>query len=495
MCLTLAVWLLLLFTGAFAHASDAPEAPPAPCRQCEALRYFPASAAIETGPDQPTPDGTEAGPDGEAYIPGMATAQVLVREGHFDEALAILRPMTQAHPKNTEILFLLGWAAVEAATQLIPGEEERDGLLDEAVASLHAILVDRPELVRVRLELGRAFFLQEEDGLAREQFERVLAGQLPEAVVANVQRFLVRIRARRRWNAYFGFSLAPDTNINSASDAEFIYIRLFPNQPALPFTRNAVSRASSGVGVVAWGGGEYQYPLSARLRLRAGLDLSRREYDGKQFDQTFVGGQIGPRWLVNPTTEISLLATASQSWFGTSAFSSSIGTRLEVWHLFSPLLRVGGRASWQERGYQQNKFLKGPLMVFSLSGDYVLLPTVRLNALFGYSQQETKARNWSNAGYWTQVGTNVALPWGFSLGLSGEFRWTNYEDGWPFHFRPDGSARKDQTRILQASLFNRGFTVYGFSPQVMFSNQVRESNARTFDFKRNLVELRWVRQF
>ena len=56
-------------------------------------------------------------------------------------------------------------------------------------------------------------------------------------------------------------------------------------------------------------------------------------------------------------------------------------------------------------------------------------------------------------------------------------------------------AREDQTRILQATLLNRAITVYGFSPQIAFSNQLRESNAQLFDFKRNLVEMRWVRQF
>ena len=92
------------------------------------------------------------------------------------------------------------------------------------------------------------------------------------------------------------------------------------------------------------------------------------------------------------------------------------------------------------------------------------------------------------------MGTNVALPWGFTVGLSAEFRWTDYEDGW-IPFVPDGSAREDQTRILQATLLNRAITVYGFSPQIAFSNQVRETNAQLFDFKRNLVEMRWVRQF
>ena len=62
-------------------------------------------------------------------------------------------------------------------------------------------------------------------------------------------------------------------------------------------------------------------------------------------------------------------------------------------------------------------------------------------------------------------------------------------------FTPDNSAREDQTRILQATLLNRAITVYGFSPQILYSNELRESNAQVFDFKRTRVEMRWVRQF
>ena len=87
-----------------------------------------------------------------------------------------------------------------------PGVAEayREALLDEAIIALLAILVDRPELVRVRLELARAFFYKGEDTLARGHFERVLAGEVPEAVKVNVQRFLVvtvgiRISPSPRW--------------------------------------------------------------------------------------------------------------------------------------------------------------------------------------------------------------------------------------------------------------------------------------------------------
>ena len=176
--------------------------------------------------------------------------------------------------------------------------------------------------------------------------------------------------------------MAPDTNINAASDAEFIYIN------GLPFRRGATGRASSGIGIVGWGGGEYQYPLAERWRLRSG---SERQPPGVQ------GEPVGPDVSVrlrgaaladHPDTEVSLLATASQRWWGGSSLNYDYGARLEVEHRVFAGLRLSGRALWSDRKYQQQKFLEGPLMVFSLGARYVLFPTVQVNALVGYQQQD-----------------------------------------------------------------------------------------------------------
>ena len=128
---------------------------------------------------------------------GLAEARVLLNGGRPDAALEVLRPLARSHPARTDIRFLADLAAIEAARMPGVAKSDRDELLDEAIASLHALLVDQPRLVRVRLELARAFFYKGKDRLAREHFERVLAGKPPASVVANVQQFLKQIRTRQ----------------------------------------------------------------------------------------------------------------------------------------------------------------------------------------------------------------------------------------------------------------------------------------------------------
>ena len=84
-------------------------------------------------------------------------AQALVKAGKFKEALTVLRPLARGRTVEANVLFLIGLAATGASQQPDLADDEREALLDEAIATLHTMLIDRPGLVRVRLELARAF--------------------------------------------------------------------------------------------------------------------------------------------------------------------------------------------------------------------------------------------------------------------------------------------------------------------------------------------------
>ena len=160
-------------------------------------------------------------------------------------AVFILLFALPAAAQNLDAVFHKGMTAVQAAASA-EDEDRRDAALDEAIAAFRQMLVADPSLVRVRLELARAFFLKGEDSLARRHFEAVLAGGVPPKVAANIHAFLSEIRVRKRWSYNAGFVLAPDTNIGAGSEDRTIYIS------GLPFERDAEELTTSGVGLVLW---------------------------------------------------------------------------------------------------------------------------------------------------------------------------------------------------------------------------------------------------
>lgn len=419
---------------------------------------------------------------------GAAETRTLVQQGKFDEALAILLPLVQAGAVDSNTLFLYGLAAVGAADRPGIPEKKRAALLDAAISVFHAMLVRRPGLVRVRLELGRAFFLKGEDSLARHNFEQVMASKPPAAVALNVNRFLAQIRARKRWVMRVGAALAPDSNLGAGSDERIIYIH------GRPFRRDQEDLTKSGIGVSVWAGGEYQYPLEDRWRLRAGADISRREYRDNEFDRMSLSVHLGPRLLIGRFSEASVMASARQHWLANKPDNRELGIRTEFRRRLTPRMAMTLHGSWHERRYEERTHLDGSVMDVSLSASHAFGPTLRADLGVGWGRERPETERWRHDRRWLRAGITAALPWGFTVGASSTLRWADYEGNW-FPFTTDGSSRRDLTRSFRVNVFNRGFTVGGFSPQVSLVHEDRTSNAQLHDYERNFAELRFVRLF
>ena len=393
---------------------------------------------------------------------------------------------------RTEAGFRAGMEALNAA-HAIADREARDEKLDEAIAAFRAILVDSPELVRVRLELARAFFLKEEDTLARRHFEQVLAGDPPEAVAVNIQRFLNIMRGRRRWEAQFGAALAPDSNLNAASGERTIFLDTVFGR--LPFTLDDPATPKSGLGVSIWGGGEYQYPLSQNLRLRSGANASVREYKGGTFDRHSLSAHLGPRRLIDARTEASLLATVDRQWTAGMPETDRFGLRLEGEHLLTPRLSMFGRASAARRNCRDCDWLDGPVGDVSLGAGWAALPILRVGGNAGWNWSRANLEHWRSQGPQASLGATLALPAGFTVGLRASLQRTEYQGTGVAHNTIDREPREDETRTLSFSVHNRALTVLGFSPRLSLVREERDTNAQALDYNRNRAELSFVRQF
>ena len=396
-------------------------------------------------------------------------------------------------PDRIDLLFEIGMTAMSGA-ELTDSDVERREFYDKAITAFRRILVDRPELVRVRLELARAFFLNGQDGLARRHFEAVLAGGVPPPVAANIRAFLNAMQARKRGTGYFGAAIAPDSNLNAASESEIIYIDTVFGR--LPFTREGDIGARSGFGLSMWGGGEFQHPdpHNERLRLRVGADVAVREYAGKDFDQTFLASHVGPRWLASPITEFSLLGTAQRQWLGNRPYADEFGARLEVDRRLTSRLWARGTAAVRNRDHQHD-FLDGPLTDFTLTLAWTPAPVLRVHWTLGYQSDHAASEHWRNLSRWVRVGTSLALPLGFTLGTSVQMRRTHYDGSGQAHLTLRGRQRFDRTRTFTLSVLNRAFTLFRFSPQLAVVHEARLTNAQAQDYERNRAELRFVRQF
>ena len=322
-------------------------------------------------------------------------------------------------------LFRQGMKAMTDAGRA--GPKLRDQLLDRAIAAFRKMLVANPGLVRVRLELGRAFFLKGEDSLARRHFEIALAGKPPAAVALNINRFLKIMRARKRWSVRLGMAVAPDSNIAATTAERTIQIDVLGQR--LPFTYQGDDK-QSGIGIAAWAGGEYLYPLDPRWRLRVGGDFSRREYRSDDFDRMTVSGYLGPRWLIGRASSASVLASARQSWLSDEEDWRDVGVRIEGRHRLNRRTTAHLNAARHERRYEGRDWLDGPVTDLSGRLGWVATPTMRVDAALGWGEQWTERERQRNSSGWGRLGATLLLPWGFTVGGALTLRWTDYEGSW-----------------------------------------------------------------
>ena len=421
----------------------------------------------------------------------LQVAQELVGNGRFLEALLVLHPRIEEGSADANGLFLYGLAAIGQAERM-PEGEERDALLDNAIAVFHAMLVRNPESLRVRLELARAFFHKGEDSLARRNFESVLAGNPPSAVASNIERFLAAIKARRKWTASFSFALVPDSNINTASNEEIVYIY------GLPFVLSDPSYSESGTGVFVSGQAEYEYPLGKRTRLRLGASMSRTDYPGSDYDSMNIRLRTGPRYFVDEDTEVSLLAEGEQQWSGGLVDSRSYGLRLEAARRMGNQLRLSADLGWRQRSHaeEEEQYLDGPESEINLRLDFRMTPTLRSYFKIGASNRrpEGDEERHSNTSL-ASIGANVDLPRGFSVGASGTWLTTEYDGLSCCPVTLDGEPRTDSKTYWRLSVLNRDLTMLGFSPELSLVRESLATNFQASSYERDRAELQFVRQF
>lgn len=422
--------------------------------------------------------------------PQVAQARALVDAGRFEEALPILRRSLASAPPATidDVRFLIGLAATGAGERAAD-EKAKQALFAEAIAAYHAMLVARPGLVRVRLELARAFFLKGDDDLARAHFERVLASGPAPAVAANIRVFLAQIDGRRRLSGYLSVAMAQDSNITSTNAGPTV-VYIF----GLPFTLDEEREQHSGYGVAISGGGEYQHPLARDWRWRLGADFKRTEYAGGEFDSTELALHTGPRWLVGPGTELSALLTGGQRWAGGRRDHRRYGLRLEYSKKLSQRLGLQASAAYERRRYRRNPDADGHSKRLFAGASYLLTPLWSVRAGAGVARVKANQAVHGNRDLQLNAGTNVLFAGGWTLG--GDLNWLRrrHEGFSPLANDGRGGWQQDFRRVLSARLHNRGWTVMGFSPQLGFVHEDQSSNAAPSRYSKNWYELKFVRQ-
>jgi tetratricopeptide (TPR) repeat protein len=399
-------------------------------------------------------------------ISDLQAARLLIASNRLDDAKRLLEQMEAAKPDDIETVFLLGAIAVQ----------QND--YDTAISLFRRILVREPNAERVRLELGRAFFLKGDYDNADRQFRFARAGDINDTVKANIDHFLAAINRLRQWTVNFALALAPDSNQNAATSANQVSIF------GLPFALGQGVRKQSGIGLAGNIGGEWSPLLGDNLKARIGADLYRVEYSGGHFDDMTFSAYGGPQLLFS-NWDLSILGTGFKRWFANQDYVSGVGGKLAADYGITSDWVVGATLGGQS---VTNDFVpeqSGPLWSVQTQIAYVLSPSSLFQLQLGLSRQEAQVAPYSYSSVWLGGAYSQDLPWGFSAGFQPSYFITRYDAALPAF----GKTRSDDTVMLVFTLLNRRFDYHGFTPRFSYVFTEQHSNIPLYSFTRNQFQI------
>lgn len=416
----------------------------------------------------------------------LRQAEDLLASGYFSEALEGLESYHLAGD-NHQAHFIKGLVSLELAIQTME-EAKRKELLDQAVVSFRTILNDEPDVVRVRLELARTFFYQEKDRLAREEFERVLAGEPSEAVQSNIKDFLEAIHNRRRLQWSLSGQLFWESNFNNASvDPK---INLF----GIPFQSDN-DKPESTLGFVVSTQGTYRYPWSNQVDLLAGVGLHRTEFPGSASDSTVLDFSFGPEFQVGDRNLVGIEGQVLFN-FNDRFPYQRYGSRLRFTRIIDNRTILGFNLDMGQRRYQDatDKINNAQEFDVGMDMEYRVNPTITINAGGGHGRSKVKANSKNNTRLSLNGSITALLRNGYTIGLSANITRTKYQ-GQPGIPTDDRQPRDDKFLSLQTTVLRRDFTIGGFSPRLGVIHSRLDTNAQASSYRNNRLQVTLVRQF
>jgi tetratricopeptide (TPR) repeat protein len=353
----------------------------------------------------------------------------------------------------------------------------------DAALAYRAILDEQPNATRVRLELAQVLVAMGDEGRARQQLRQAQAAGLPPEVAQVVDRFAAALRSNRRFGGNFEFALAPDSNINRATDAKQL------DTVIAPLNLSDDAREQSGLGAHLSGQAYARLDLTPRLKLVPRVSGDGTFYRRGQFNDLSGSALLGFEWQ---SGRDRLMPSVGITWryYGGEAYARTRTADMRWTH------RLGARAqsdvgfSYGRAHYLRNPYQDGDL--FSLSVGIERALTARTGVGITVSGLRQTA---VDPGYATASGGVTLLGWR-DMGRTTIFanvtarRLESDARLFPFIDR-----RKEWYLRGGVGATFRQIEVAGFSPVVRFAYERNISTVGIYDYRRATVDVGITRAF
>jgi hypothetical protein len=381
----------------------------------------------------------------------LATTERIILARRFDDARPLLAALAQAPELAMETHFLTGYVAAETGD--LPG----------AARAFRAVLRDRPDMTRARLELARVLMMQGKDAAADHHFR--LAEQdadLAPEIERTIRDARGLIRSRRNWSFNIDFGIAPDTNINGATDARTIDFDFGTGPKTL--TLNPDARRRSGIGQTLGANGSVRLRLKDGLAVRVDGNADIVNYRGTDADDISALIAAGPELTLPKGGRIAAQLVGFSHWYGGKVAQQGVGGRLSYQQDIGRSQRVGAQIDIRQVRSDFSNAYDGTSYAGYVSYERVIHRSMIASATLFARRDDLRSATYSNKEFGGNIGIGGELPLGLNAGLSAGISRALFDA--PLAANP---VRRDWRFNARAYLGARSIRVLGFSPSVTYS--------------------------
>lgn len=412
-------------------------------------------------------------------VSGLSAVQVFEVAAHAEQAgdLATALVAYEALSRDPDIEVRTE-ARFRRARVLVAQER-----LAEAATTLRAILDEKPDAQRVRLELANILALMGDERGAARLLRQVQTGALPQEVALAVDQFSNALRSRKPYGASLELALAPDSNINRATSASTLDTVIAPLQ------LSPDAQQQSGVGVRLGGQTYLRSDLSPSVRLTLRASTQANLYSSSAFNDTVGSLQVG---LEKAGAKARWSPSFGQTyrWYGGAPYAVTDTASLNWRRALGQKAQLEAEIAAGSSRYKLNSLQDGELYDLSVSYERALSAksggSISLSAQRQTAEDPGYATRSGGLGlvYWREAGRATVFASGNVRSLTGDARLSLFTD------------RREET-FWRASVGAtvRQLQIKGFSPLVRLSHERNKSTVGLYDYNRNSVEFGLTRAF
>jgi tetratricopeptide (TPR) repeat protein len=353
----------------------------------------------------------------------------------------------------------------------------------DAAIEFRALLDEKPDAARVRLELARVLALMGDEGGARRQLRQAQSAGLPPDVATVVDQFANALRSTRRFGGSLEVSLAPDTNINRATSAQTLDTIIAP----LQLSRDA--REQSGLGLKLGGQGYVRLPVEKSVALLGRASAGGTLYRQDQFDDISTSLAAGPEITLGRDR---LRPSFGLGWryYGGDFYARTQSAGIEWMHVVGRRGQIETDFSAARARYALNPLQDGSIYDGSVAIERAFNPRTGGSITLSANRQTAQ-----DPGYATASGGVSALLWR-------DIKWsTVYGTATYRHLDSDArlflypKSRSDVYYRLGLGVAFRKLAYAGLAPIIRAGFERNRSTVGIYDYRRLSVDVGVTRAF